>query len=208
MYVIIDHYDSYVYNLARELEVLGGKTELIRSDKADPGYLEYLRKQGSLEGLILSPGPKRPEDCEDSVQLVLRFAGRIPILGVCLGHQMICRAFGGWIVKGARPMHGKVTKVIHTRQGLFQGLPKEFLVTRYHSLIAERESLPDVLRLDAVSFEREVMAVSHKTQPVFGVQFHPEAVLTEYGSELLQNYMNICERWRKHGDKNQKSTIL
>lgn len=208
MYVIIDHYDSYVYNLARELEVLGGKTELIRSDKADPGYLEYLRKQGSLEGLILSPGPKRPEDCEDSVQLVLRFAGRIPILGVCLGHQMICRAFGGRIVKGARPMHGKVTKVIHTRQGLFQGLPKEFLVTRYHSLTAERESLPDVLRLDAVSSEREIMAVSHKTQPVFGVQFHPEAVLTEYGSELLQNYMNICKRWREHGDKNQKSTIL
>lgn len=200
MFVIIDHYDSYVHNLARDLEVLGGKTELIRSDKADAEYLEDLREQGRLEGLILSPGPKRPEDCDSSVRLVRHFAGRVPVLGVCLGHQMICRAFGGRIVKGARPMHGKVTKITHDQRGLFRGLPREFLVTRYHSLVAERDCLPDVLRLDAVSEDQEIMAVSHKTKPVYGVQFHPEAVLTEYGRELLQNFMKICQEWREHED--------
>lgn len=196
MYVMVDHFDSYVYNLVRGFEVLGAEVKPVRSDCADFESLERLDRQKELQGLILSPGPGSPEDCADSVDLVRRFTGRVPILGVCLGHQIICHAFGGRIIKGLRPMHGKLTPVRHRQEELFAGLPQDFLVTRYHSLTADKAGLPEALRVDAVSADREVMAVSHRSEPVWGVQFHPEAVLTEYGPELLANYMRLCERWR------------
>lgn len=196
MYVMVDHFDSYVYNLVRGFEVLGAEVKPVRSDCADFESLERLDRQKELQGLILSPGSGSPEDCADSVDLVRRFTGRVPILGVCLGHQIICHAFGGRIIKGSRPMHGKLTPVRHRQEELFAGLPQDFLVTRYHSLTADKAGLPEALRVDAVSADREVMAVSHRSEPVWGVQFHPEAVLTEYGPELLANYMRLCERWR------------
>ena len=196
MYVMVDHYDSYVYNLVREFQILGAEIKPVRSDCADFESLERLHGQKKLQGLILSPGPGSPGDCVKSVELVRRFTGRVPILGVCLGHQIICHAFGCCIIKGSRPMHGNLTPVRHRQEELFTGLPQDFLVTRYHSLTADKASLPEALRIDAVSPDREVMAVSHRSEPVWGVQFHPEAVLTEYGLELLANYMRLCERWK------------
>ena len=196
MYVMVDHYDSYVYNLVSDFQSLGAEVKPVRSDCIDFESLKRLDRQKELQGLILSPGPGSPEECVKSVELVRRFTGRVPILGVCLGHQIICHAFGGRIIKGSRPMHGKLTPVRHRQEELFAGLPQDFLVTRYHSLTADKAGLPETLRVDAVSPDREVMAVSHRSEPVWGVQFHPEAVLTEYGPELLANYMRLCERWR------------
>ena len=128
------------------------------------------------------------------------FAGRIPILGVCLGHQVIGHVFGGTVKKGQKPMHGKISAVENNGRGLFAGLPAMYQVTRYHSLVVERESLPETLRIDAWTEDGVIMAISHRTKPVYGVQFHPEALLTEYGHELMGNFVRICEDWRKGED--------
>lgn len=196
MYVMIDNYDSFVHNLAVYLEELGQEVSLIRNDSVDIPSLKRLCLQGELDGIILSPGPKSPRDCGQCLDVLEQMAGLVPILGVCLGHQIIGYAWKAQVVKGKRPMHGKVTPIRTSQKRLFQKLPKQFQVTRYHSLVVSPEALPDCLEVDAKSDDGAIMALSHRSLPVYGVQFHPEAVLTEYGHELLNNFITLCEEWR------------
>ena len=194
MLVMIDNYDSFVYNLAAYFQELGQEIRVVRNDRVS---VEDLAEMKKLEGLVISPGPGRPEDGGVSQEAVRHFTGRIPILGVCLGHQIIGHAFGAGVVRGSRPMHGKVTRICHRGEGLFKGLPESYPVTRYHSLIVERSTVPGQLRVDALSEDGAVMALSHREYPLYGIQFHPEAVLTEYGHELLENFIRICREGRK-----------
>ena len=158
------------------------------------------------EGIILSPGPKRPWDAELCVEAVKRFQGRIPILGVCLGHQVLGHCAGAVVEKGSCPMHGKVTEICNYGTGVFADLPEKFKVTRYHSLIVRGDSLPEEYQVDAVSEDGAVMGISHKTLPLYGVQFHPEAVLTEYGHELLENFCKIAEQFQEEKEELTEKT--
>ena len=189
MYLMIDNYDSFVYNLKAYFEELGREIIVKRSDQITVDEIEKIQPQG----IILSPGPKRPWDAEVCVQTVERLQGKIPILGVCLGHQVLGYCCGATVKKGERPMHGKVTEITNMGTGIFEGLPKKFKVTRYHSLIVKENSIPADYHVDAVSEDGAVMGLSHKNLPLYGVQFHPEAVLTEYGHELLENFCRIAE---------------
>lgn len=191
MYYMIDNYDSFVYNLSAYFEEAGREVLVRRADQVSLSEIYALHP----EGIILSPGPKRPVDAKTSIQVLLEFQNRIPILGVCLGHQVIGHVFGADVRKGSRPMHGKITSISHNNTGLFSGLPTTFDVTRYHSLVVQEEQLPACLAANAWSEDGAIMGMVHRTMPICGVQFHPEAVLTQYGHELLQNFYNICERW-------------
>lgn len=186
---MIDNYDSFVYNLKAYFEELGREIVVKRSDQITVDEIEKMQPQG----IILSPGPKRPWDAEVCVQTVERLRGKIPILGVCLGHQVLGYCCGATVKKGEWPMHGKVTDITNMGTGVFEGLPKKFKVTRYHSLIVKENSIPADYHIDAVSEDGAVMGLSHKNLPLYGVQFHPEAVLTEYGHELLENFCRIAE---------------
>lgn len=192
MYIMIDNYDSFVYNLHAYFKELGQEIEVIRNDAAE---IAGLFERKDIRGIIISPGPKNPLDCGQSSEIVRVFAGRVPILGVCLGHQIIGHVFGAQIKKGERPMHGKTTQVFHGGRDLFKGLKQGLFVTRYHSLVVEEETLPEMLTVDAHSDDGAVMALSHREYPVYGVQFHPEAVLTEAGHEVLRNFITLCEDW-------------
>ncbi|OLR56289.1 aminodeoxychorismate/anthranilate synthase component II [Hornefia porci] len=191
MYLMIDHYDSFVYNLVCYMRECGAEVEIVRSGDADLVQIEALARSGALEGIVISPGPKGPDDCPLSQELVRRMAGQIPILGVCLGHQIIGRVFGAAVQRGQRPMHGKISLIHNSRQGLFRGLPAFYRVTRYHSLVVSEQNLPNELEVDARTGDGVIMGFHHKELPIFGVQFHPEAVLTEYGHELLYNFIQI-----------------
>lgn len=191
MYVMIDNYDSFVYNLAAYFEELGQQILVMRNDEVTIQHLIALNPCG----IIISPGPKNPESAGLSNEIVKYFMNKIPILGVCLGHQVIGYSFGAKIVKGDCPMHGKVTSIHHKSSGLFQDLPDGFKVTRYHSLVVQPDSISNSFTVDAVSEDGAIMGISHKTAPIYGVQFHPEAVLTQYGHELLYNFIRICEEW-------------
>lgn len=189
MYLMIDNYDSFVYNLKAYLQELGRDILVRRSDELTLDDIQAMQPQG----IILSPGPKRPWDAQLCVDTVKRFGGKIPLLGVCLGHQVLGHCAGATVEKGVRPMHGKVTRVHHNGTGLFAGLPREFDVTRYHSLVVRQETLPEDYQVDCVAEDGAVMGLSHRTLPLFGVQFHPEAVLTQYGHELLENFCRLAE---------------
>lgn len=189
MYLMIDNYDSFVYNLKAYFEELGREILVRRIDHVNLDEIDAMEP----EGIILSPGPKRPWDAEVCMQTVKQFQGRIPILGVCLGHQVLGHCCGATVEKGNQPMHGKVTGIHNNGTGLFAGLPETFKVTRYHSLVVREDSLPEEYQVDAVSEDGAVMGISHKNMPLYGVQFHPEAVLTEYGHELLENFCHISE---------------
>ena len=191
MYLMIDNYDSFVYNLKAYFEELGKDILVRRSDRISLDKIEKIHP----EGIILSPGPKRPWDASMCVETVRRFQGKIPILGVCLGHQVLGFCSGATVEKGQRPMHGKVTRVYHNGKGLFEGLPETFKVTRYHSLIVKEKTIPEDYRVDSIAEDGAVMGISHRTLPLYGVQFHPEAVLTEYGHELLNNFCKIAEQY-------------
>ena len=204
MYLMIDNYDSFVYNIVCYMEELGEKVALVRNDKISVGEIEDLLSLKKIEGLIISPGPKNPDDCGNCKEIVNKMAGSIPILGVCLGHQIIGHVFGAIVQKGIKPMHGKVSKIVTNQKELFAGLPSHYNVTRYHSLIISKESFPDELEIDASSEDGIIMGIHHKEFPIFGVQFHPEAVLTEYGHEILQNYIELCKGWWKINE-NQNS---
>ncbi len=200
MYLMIDNFDSFVYNLACYMQERGAQVRLVRSDRIRAEDLEALLKEGAeerLEGLILSPGPKSPQDCGNCREILLRAAGRVPVLGVCLGHQIIGSVYGAEVCKGKRPMHGKISRIETNGRNLFAGLPGSFRVTRYHSLVVSDRGFPDCLEVDARAEDGTIMALHHKSLPIYGVQFHPEAVLTEYGHELLENFMRICEQWGK-----------
>ena len=189
MYLMIDNYDSFVYNLKAYLQELGRDILVRRSDELTLDDIQSMQPHG----IILSPGPKRPWDAQLCVDTVRRFGGKVPLLGVCLGHQVLGHCAGAVVEKGARPMHGKVTRVRHNGTGLFAGLPREFNVTRYHSLVVRQDTLPEDYQVDCVAEDGAVMGLSHRTLPLFGVQFHPEAVLTEYGHELLENFCRMAE---------------
>ena len=189
MYLMIDNYDSFVYNLKAYLQELGRDILVRRSDELTLDDIQAMQPQG----IILSPGPKRPWDAQLCVDTVRRFGGKVPLLGVCLGHQVLGHCAGAVVEKGVRPMHGKVTRVRHNGTGLFAGLPREFNVTRYHSLVVRQDTLPEDYQVDCVAEDGAVMGLSHRTLPLFGVQFHPEAVLTEYGHELLENFCRMAE---------------
>ena len=189
MYLMIDNYDSFVYNLKAYFQELGRDILVRRSDEITLADIQAMQPQG----IILSPGPKRPWDAQLCVDTVRRFGGKVPLLGVCLGHQVLGHCAGAVVEKGVRPMHGKVTRVRHNGTGLFAGLPREFNVTRYHSLVVRQDTLPEDYQVDCVAEDGAVMGLSHRTLPLFGVQFHPEAVLTQYGHELLENFCRLAE---------------
>lgn len=193
MYYLLDNYDSFVYNLSSYMQEAGEEVLVCRADEMDLAKIEELQP----EGIILSPGPKRPEDALEAQKVLEKFKGQIPIFGVCLGHQTIGHFFGASVVKGNRPLHGKITSIHHNGEGLFEGLPRDYKVTHYHSLIVSEQSLPTQLKVTAWSEDGSIMGLEHRKLPIYGVQFHPEAILTEYGHELLANFRLICERWWK-----------
>ena len=185
MLLMIDNYDSFTYNLVQYFGELGEEVRVFRNDEIDLAGIAAQRP----DRIVLSPGPCTPNEAGVSVPTIREFAGKLPILGVCLGHQSIGQAFGGRIVHAKELMHGKTSLIHHKDQGVFRGLPNPFTATRYHSLVIERESLPDCLEVTAWTEDGEIMGVRHRQFAVQGVQFHPESVLTEYGHELLANFI-------------------
>ena len=185
MLLMIDNYDSFTYNLVQYFGELGGEVVVHRNDQITVDQIRDLAPKHS----VISPGPCTPTEAGISLQVVKEFAGRIPILGVCLGHQSIAQAFGGKIVLAKTLMHGKTSMIYHQQDGLFTGLDTPFQATRYHSLVAEEKSLPDCLRVTARTDDEEIMGIEHKTMPVFGVQFHPESILSQYGHKMLATFL-------------------
>jgi anthranilate synthase component 2 len=185
MLLMIDNYDSFTYNLVQYLGELGEDVQVVRNDTVTLAEIEKMRPAR----IVISPGPCTPSEAGISVPLVQAFAGKVPILGVCLGHQAIGQAFGGRIVHARHLMHGKTSPIHHHGEGVFRGLPDGFSATRYHSLAIERASLPDCLEITAETEDGEIMGVRHRDLPVEGVQFHPESVLTEHGHALLSNFL-------------------
>ncbi|HLG22274.1 MAG TPA: aminodeoxychorismate/anthranilate synthase component II [Candidatus Manganitrophaceae bacterium] len=187
MLLVIDNYDSFTYNLVQYLGELGAEMSVYRNDRITLQEIEKLRP----ERIVISPGPGAPKEAGISVEVVRTFGPRIPVLGVCLGHQAIGEAFGGEVVRAPRLMHGKTSMIEHDGRSIYHRLPNPFEATRYHSLIIRRESMPDVLEISAWTKEGEVMGVRHKTFPIEGVQFHPESILTRVGKELLKNFLEM-----------------
>jgi anthranilate synthase/aminodeoxychorismate synthase-like glutamine amidotransferase len=185
MLLVIDNYDSFTYNLVQYLGEMGQDVRVVRNDELAAAEIAAL----APSHIVISPGPCTPNEAGISLEVIKTYAGKIPILGVCLGHQAIGQAFGGKVVRAARVMHGKTSQISHDGKGLFTGLPNPFQATRYHSLLIERTSVPDVLDVTAETAEKEIMAVRHKTLPVEGVQFHPESFLTTSGKDLLRNFI-------------------
>jgi len=186
MFLMIDNYDSFVYNLVRYFEELGEEVVVYRNDKITIADIKTIKP----EAIILSPGPKSPECAGKCMEIVEKFKGIIPILGICLGHQIIGKVFGSKIIPGREPVHGKVFKVNHVGKYMFKNIVSPIKVTRYHSLIIERVSLPQVLEITSETEDKVIMGIRHKQFLIEGVQFHPEAELTEHGHELLKNFIN------------------
>ncbi len=184
---MIDNYDSFTYNLVQYLGSLGAKVIVKRNDQTSIEEIRNLKP----EGIVISPGPCTPAEAGISVEVIKEFHREVPILGVCLGHQSIGVAFGGKIIRAKRLMHGKVSEIHHTDEGVFRNIPNPFTAVRYHSLVIERESLPEVLKITAWSEDDEIMGVQHRDHPVYGVQFHPESVLSEHGMDILKNFLEI-----------------
>ena len=187
MILLLDNYDSFTYNLAQYLGQMGMKLEVRRNDEITLDEVARLRP----ERIIISPGPCTPRQAGVSVPLIQRFAGKIPILGVCLGHQAIGEAFGGKVIRAAKVMHGKTSKIHHDQRTIFRKLPQDFEATRYHSLIVERKTLPRCLEISAETSDGIIMGLRHRQLLVEGVQFHPESVLTGVGYRLLENFLSL-----------------
>ena len=187
MILLLDNYDSFTYNLAQYLGELGCDVEVRRNDKITVDQVEHL----GPERVVISPGPCTPQQAGISIPLIQRLAGKLPILGVCLGHQAIGAAFGAKIVRAPELFHGKTSEIHHDGKGVFRNLPNPFTATRYHSLIVERKSLPRVLHISAETKDGIIMGLRHRKFPIEGVQFHPESVLTESGKQLLKNFLSL-----------------
>ncbi|MGB8522912.1 MAG: aminodeoxychorismate/anthranilate synthase component II [Candidatus Acidiferrales bacterium] len=187
MILLLDNYDSFTYNLAQYLGQMGQDLEILRNDQVTLDEIQDLRP----ERIVISPGPCTPKEAGISVPLIQRFAGEIPILGVCLGHQAIGAAFGGNVIRAQKIMHGKTSEIQHDGRTIFRGLPQEFAATRYHSLIVERKSLPRTLEISAETSDGTIMGLRHRKLRVEGVQFHPESILTSAGFRLLENFLDI-----------------
>ena len=187
--LMIDNYDSFTYNIVQYFGELGADVTVARNDEITVAEIDALLQAGQLDRLVISPGPCSPAEAGISVAAIQHFAGKLPILGVCLGHQSIGAAFGGTIVRAQQLMHGKTSTITTTQQGVFAGLPARFTVNRYHSLAIERSSCPEVLEVTAWTEDGEIMGVRHTTLAVEGVQFHPESILTEHGHAMLRNFL-------------------
>ncbi len=188
MIVLIDNYDSFTFNLVHFLGDLGAQCDVVRNDAASPA--DILAR--APEAIVLSPGPCTPAEAGICLELIETAAGRVPILGVCLGHQAIGQAFGGRVIRAPAPMHGKVSPVTHAGSDVFAGLPSPFAATRYHSLIVEQDTLPDTLEATAWTADGTIMGLRHRTLPIFGVQFHPESIASEHGHALLANFLALA----------------
>lgn len=208
MYLLIDNYDSFTYNLRALFAELGCDVRVVYNDRVDESRLERGIHDGTLEGLIISPGPKSPEESGLCRRALARARGHVPVLGVCLGHQIVATAFGATVKRGARPVHGVVSALEHDGKGLFEGLPPRFDVTRYHSLVVSDEGLPACLRVDARSHDGAIMALSHIREPIFGLQFHPEAALTQHGRALAANFVRICDACRDARGRTEKRAAV
>ncbi len=187
MILVLDNYDSFTYNLVQYFGELGADLRVVRNDRITVAEIESL----APARIIVSPGPCTPSEAGVSSEVIKTFGPRLPILGVCLGHQCIGEVYGGEVVRADRLMHGKTSPIIHHGQGVFKDLPSPFEATRYHSLIVKRDTLPDVLEITAETAEGEIMGLRHKTLPVHGVQFHPESILTTEGKRLLKNFLEL-----------------
>ena len=187
MILVIDNYDSFTYNLVQYFGEMGADLRVKRNDEITLDEIEALRP----ERIVISPGPKSPREAGISCAVIERFGPRLPIFGVCLGHQCMGEVYGGDVVRAPRLMHGKTSPIRHNGQGLFAGLPSPFEATRYHSLIVDRATLPAVLEITADTAEEEIMGLRHREFPVHGVQFHPESILTDSGKAILQNFLNL-----------------
>jgi para-aminobenzoate synthetase component II len=184
MILIIDNYDSFVYNIARYFEELGESVSVKRNDELADGDLK-------AKAIVISPGPCTPHEAGASLDIIARYSGQIPILGVCLGHQCIGEVFGGQVLRARRPMHGEASEIIHDGKGVFKDIPNRFNAGRYHSLIVETDDMNKALEITARSDNGEIMGLQHRTHPTFGVQFHPESILTEHGYTLLRNFLEV-----------------
>ena len=187
MILMIDNYDSFTYNLVQYLGELGQEVKVYRNDALS---INDIKKINPAK-IVISPGPGRPEDAGISCEVIHEFSGKIPILGVCLGHQALGYCFGAKIVQAKRLMHGKTSKIYHNKKDIFKSIPNPFLATRYHSLLVEKKSLPDSLEITAWTDESEIMGLKHKAYPLWGVQFHPESILTKSGKAILNNFINL-----------------
>ena len=188
--LMVDNYDSFTYNIVQYFGELGAEVTTLRNDEVTLDELQAMHQRGEFDRLCISPGPCSPAEAGVSVAAIQHFAGKLPILGVCLGHQSIGAAFGGKIVRAQELMHGKTSVITTTQQGVFAGLPKQFTVNRYHSLAIERATCPPELEITAWTDDGEIMGVRHKTLPIEGVQFHPESILTEHGHAMLKNFLH------------------
>lgn len=188
MLLVIDNYDSFTYNLVQYLGELGAKMMIVRNDEVT---LDDIESELRPDKILISPGPGTPDAAGISLGAIGRFAGKVPILGVCLGHQAIGQYFGGKVIRAPEPVHGKPVEIRHDGKTIFTGLPNGFTAGRYHSLVVERESIPKVLEISAESPDGLVMGIRHRTMTIEGVQFHPESILTEYGKKLLQNFLEL-----------------
>ena len=204
MLVLIDNYDSFAYNLVHYLGELGGACEVYRNDKISVDGVLKLRPKG----IVLSPGPCTPNEAGICCDLIAKAGASVPILGVCLGHQAVGQVYGGKVIRAPKPMHGKLSKIATKGEGLFKGIPKRFEVTRYHSLVVERESLPDCFKITAETSAAEgslIMGLQHKTHPVHGVQFHPESIASEHGHALLANFLEMAGISPRRPNRAQRS---
>jgi anthranilate synthase component 2 len=187
MMLMIDNYDSFTYNLVQYLSELGQKLVVYRNDKINIEQIKKLKPSH----IVISPGPGRPEEAGISEDVIKEFGRKIPLLGVCLGHQAIGEVFGGKVIRADKLMHGKTSQIYHNNSPIFKGLSNPFEATRYHSLIVEKKSLPDSLQITAWTKDKEIMGLAHKKFPIWGVQFHPESILTREGKKLLENFINL-----------------
>jgi len=193
MILVIDNYDSFTFNLVHYLQELGAKTEVMRNDeKSATDFLSM-----DIDGILLSPGPCTPNEAGVCLDLIANLPANLPLLGVCLGHQAIGQSFGGEVVLAKTIMHGKTSVIHHHGKGLFMNIPDKFHATRYHSLSVDRESLPSSLIVDAWTEDGEIMGLRHKDLPIYGVQFHPESIASEFGHKLLKNFLLICQEQAK-----------
>ena len=187
MILMIDNYDSFTYNLYQMFQMMGREVQVLRNDQVSLSVLERLNPSA----LVISPGPSTPAEAGISIEAIRYFGPMIPVLGVCLGHQAIAAAFGGKVTRAERIMHGKTSPIHHDCKSLFQGLPETFHATRYHSLIVDRESLPDCLQIGAWTEEREIMGIRHRHFDVEGIQFHPESIITDFGDQIIKNFIQL-----------------
>ncbi len=190
MITLIDNYDSFTYNLVQYLGDLGSKTVVYRNDEKTAQEII----EGNPSGILISPGPSDPDHAGVCLEVIALAAQHdIPLFGVCLGHQAIAQVFGGKVIRAPQPLHGKVSQITHNAKAMFKGIPSPYQVTRYHSLIAERDSLPDCLEISAETEDGIIMGLSHKEKPIHGVQFHPESIATHHGHDLLKNFVGLTQ---------------